>query len=305
MADERAGTLDTVEAMARPDGRRHALGVGLVLAAGTLWSVAGPLVRAVEHADVWQILFFKSLWMVVTLTLAMAARHRGRLIAEALAGGRWTLIGGVCLGGSSTFWILSITSTTVANTLLVQAATPLIAALMAWAVLGERVARSTRVAMALALAGVGVMVGDGALDGRLFGNVAAILAVLCFAGFAVALRGGRAGDMTASLCLGGLIAMAVAWIAAGDLAVSPRDHGLCFLMGSIETGLGLLLFALGSRWVPAGELVLLAMVEVFLGPLIVWLIFAEVPSAGTLIGGALVIAAIVGQAIVVLRRGEA
>ena len=294
--------MTVAEDVARGEARRHAIGVALVIAAGTLWSVAGPLVRAIEHAGVWQVLFYKSLWMVVTLGAAMIVRYRRRALGMALAGGRWTAIAGLCLAGSSTFWILSITSTTVANTLLVQAATPLVAAMMAWLILGERVDRSTRGAMAVALAGVVVMVGDGALDGRAFGNVAAIAAVLCFAAFAVALRAGRGADMTAALCLGGLLAMAVAWPLAGTLDMDARDHALCFAMGSLETGLGLWLFTLGSRWVPAGELVLLAMVEVFVGPLIVWWLFGEVPSVGTLAGGALVVAAIVGQAIVALRR---
>jgi len=288
---------------ATPSDSRHGFGIAMVLGAGMIWSVAGPLVRAVDTASVWPILFYKSLWMVVTLGLAMAVRHRRRLWAELIGGWRWTLAGGVCLAGSSTFWILSITNTTVANTLLVQAATPLVAALMAWVLLGEWVARSTRLAMGVALAGVGIMVGDGALDHRLFGNVAAILAVICFAAFSVSLRAGRAGDMTASLCLGGLIAMTISATCATDgLAISLHDHVVCFIMGSVETGLGLLMYTIGARHVPAAELALLVMAEVFFGPLLTWLLFGETPSAGTLLGGVLVITAIAAEAVQALRR---
>lgn len=275
----------------------------LVVAAGTIWSVAGPLVRAIEAADVWQILFFKSLWMTVTLGGAFLVRHRAGSMVVLRASGRWVLIGGLCIAGGSSGWILSITTTTVANTLLLQAAGPFVAALLAWAVLGERTGASTWVAMTVAMAGVAVMVGDGALDGRLFGNVAGLGAVIAFGGFAVSLRAARLFDMTPALCLGGFIAMAVAAGMADDLAIGLYDHALCFVMGSLETGLGLMLFTIGARYVPAGELVLLSLIEVFLGPLIVWAIFGEVPALGTLAGGALIIAAIAGQARRALGRG--
>ncbi|MGH6720045.1 MAG: DMT family transporter, partial [Alphaproteobacteria bacterium] len=192
----------------------------------------------------------------------------------------------------------------VANTLLLQAATPMVAALLAFALLRERVARATWAAMVVALMGVAVMVGDGALDGRLFGNVAGLGAVLSFAAFAVVLRAGRDADLTAALCLGGLIAAAVAAVMADDLSLTGRDHALTFLMGAVETGLGLILFTLGARYVPAGELVLLTMVEVFFGPLLVWWLFGEVPALGTLAGGALVVVAVGGQAITGLRRAR-
>ncbi|MGH6719956.1 MAG: EamA family transporter, partial [Alphaproteobacteria bacterium] len=108
--------------------RRHALGVGLVLGAGFLWSSAGPLVRAVERADVWQILFYKSLWMTAAVFVWLAWRYRRTLATVVRRGGRLTLLGALFLTGANVGWLLSITNTSVANTLLLQAATPMVAA---------------------------------------------------------------------------------------------------------------------------------------------------------------------------------
>jgi len=289
-------------ALADSGARRHALGVGLVLGAGLLWSSAGPLVRAIEQADVWQILFYKSLWMTAAVFAWLVWRHRLALGVLAWRGGRLTVLGALCLIGSNVGWLLSITNTSVANTLLLQAATPMVDALLAFAILGERVARVTWAAMIVALIGVAVMVGDGALGGRLFGNVAGLGAVLSFAAFAVVLRAGRDTDLTVALCLAGVGAAAFAWTMADSLDLTARDHALCFVMGTAETGLGLVLFTLGARYVPAGELVLLTLLEVFIGPVLVWLLFGEVPALGTLAGGALVVVAVGGQTVIGLRR---
>jgi drug/metabolite transporter (DMT)-like permease len=278
-----------------------------VLGAGAIWSTSGPLIRAIEGADVWQVLFFKMLWFHATLTAVLIVRHRREVWRVAAANLRWTVLAALCLVVSNVGWILSVTTTTVANTLLLQAASPLAAALLARAFLGERVGRATALAMAVAVGGIVVMIGDGALGGRLFGNVAGVVAMLGFSAFAVALRAGRMADSTTSLWLGSAIAVAIAWAMAPDLDLSLRDHVLCFLMGAPETGLGLILFTLGARHVPAAELMLLTLIEIALGPLFVWVLFAEVPAAGTLAGGTLIVAAILGQAWASARgpRGQA
>jgi drug/metabolite transporter (DMT)-like permease len=157
--------------------------------------------------------------------------------------------------------------------------------------------------MAVAIGGILVMVGDGALGGRLFGNIAGVVAMLGFSAFAVTLRAGRMADSTTALWLGSAIAVAIAWVMAPDLDLSLRDHVLCFLMGAPETGVGLILFTLGARHVPAAELMLLTLIEIALGPVFVWVLFGEVPGLGTLAGGGLVVAAIVGQAAAAMRKG--
>ena len=160
--------------------------------------------------------------------------------------------------------------------------------------------------MSAALAGVAVMVGEGFATGSPFGNLSALLAALGFAGFTVALRRGKTRDMLPSVCLAAVFTALVAGVmvsaGAGGFAISARDLGLCAVMGAVQIGAGLTIYTAGSRHVPAAELALLSLSEVVLGPIWVWLGVGEVPSLATVIGGAVVLGAIVGHAASGLRR---
>ena len=138
--------------------------------------------------------------------------------------------------------------------------------------------------------------------GAVVGNIVAIIAVLGFAGFAVALRWGRQTDMLPLACLAGIFTAMVAAAMAESYAYSLYDIGVCALMGVVQVGAGMILFTLGSRYVPAAELALLSLTEVVLAPLWVWLWIGEAPRLWTLAGGAVVFAAIAGQALSGMRR---
>ena len=156
--------------------------------------------------------------------------------------------------------------------------------------------------MVLAIAGVAVMVGGGIGAGALTGNLMALLSVVGFAGFAVAMRWGRRTDMLALVCLAGVFTAVVAGAMADGYAYSGRDLGVCIFMGVVQVGAGMMLFTMGSRHVPAAELALLMLTEVVLGPIWVWLLLGEVPRLVTLAGGAVVLAAIIGHALTGIRR---
>jgi drug/metabolite transporter (DMT)-like permease len=145
------------------------------------------------------------------------------------------------------------------------------------------------------------MVGGGIAAGAWFGNLMALVTVVGSAGFMVALRRGRDGDMLPAVLWAGLLAAAVAAAMAPDLAISLRDVTLSAAMGAAITG-GMLLFTIGARTVPSAELALLALTEVVLAPIWVWLAYAEVPAVLTLLGGGLVLAALVGRALSGIRR---
>ncbi len=222
------------------------------------------------------------------------------------AAGGAGIVAALSLAGGFTCFIFSITNTTVANTLFMLSAGPFIAAILARGLLGERVGRNTWMAMAVAATGIAVMVGDGIAGGGLFGDLTGLGAATGFAAFAVALRRGQAGDMMPSICLAGLFGAAAAGlmaVAGGDgLAVSSRDLGICLAYGGFAIAGSLIVYTVGSRHVPAAELMLFALTEVVLGPVWVWLAFAEAPGSATLVGGAILMAAITGQALSGIRR---
>jgi drug/metabolite transporter, DME family len=285
-------------------------GVALVALAGVFWSIGGILMRWIEAADAWQIILYRSLALALTLTLIVALRHRGRLPAAFAAAGWNGVLAGACLSGGFISYVLALEQTTVANAVFMLGTAPFCAALLGRWCLGEAVRPQTWLAIGVALAGIAVIVAGSLVIGTLAGNLLAFGASLSFAGFNVLLRRGRDTDMLPCVVVAGAVAALIALpVVAGthpDLAsafaLSARDLLLCLIMGAVQVGLGLAVFTLGARHVSAVELALLAMTELFLAPLWVWLGVGEVPSAWTLTGGAIVMAAITFQALSGVRR---
>jgi DME family drug/metabolite transporter len=277
-------------------------GVLMVMAAGALWSLSGLLVRSMEAAGAWQILFVRSTTVALTVLAVLLWRYRGDCLGKIRAAGGLAVLAGALLGVGFCGFIFALMHTTVANAVFMLSATPFLTAVLGWLLLGEAIRRATWLAMAAALIGVGVMVGGGILAGAWFGNLMVLLATAGFAGFAMALRRGRANDMLPAVLWAGLLSALVAGAMAPDLAMTVRDVTLSAFMGVALITAGLMLFTAGSRTVPSAELALLSLTEVVLGPLWVWLAYAEVPRAETFVGGAIVLAAIVGRALTGMRR---
>jgi len=293
----------TAQASAAPgEGPGYLRGVVMVMAAGGFWSLGGPLVRSLEAAGEWQVLFVRSSAVVVSVLLALAWRYRAGWPGQVRRAGGLALLAGLALGGAFCGFIFALMHTTVANAVFVLSAAPFLTAVLGWLVLGEAIRRGTWLAMGAALAGVAVMVAGGIAAGALFGNLMALLAMAGFSGFAVALRLGRGGDMLPAVLWAGLAAALLAAVMAPDLEMTARDVVLCAVMGVVQITAGMLLFTAGSRSVPAAELALLSLTEVVLGPIWVWLLVGEVPRLETLAGGAVVLAAIVGRALSGMRR---
>ncbi len=289
--------------------RLYARGVVLVLLAGVAWSTAGLVIRLMEQAGGWQIVFWRSAAMVPTLLLFIALRNRGEVAAAFWRAGWNASVGGLCLAFAFAGFVFALLHTTVANVLFILSAAPLLAAVLGWLILGEPVRRATWTAMIGAVVGVGVMVAGSLERGALLGNLIALLTTFGFAGFTIALRRGRDVDMLPAVCWAGAFSMLIAALAIlmtgpalDGFRVSGHDLALCFSLGIVQLSLGLVLYTFGSRHVPAAELALLAMTEVVLGPIWVWLGVGETPSMATLAGGAVVLAAVVFQAIGGARR---
>lgn len=278
----------------------------LVLLSGAGMSLGGPFIRSIQEANEWQILFWRSLGIIAVLLVYIVLRGKSGLFHTFRAAGAKSVIAGLFLATGFTCFVFSITHTTVANTLFMLSAAPFVTAALSRVLLGEDVTRGTWVAMLGAAAGIAIMVGEGLAVGDLFGNLMAFAAAVAFAGFSIALRSGRAVDMMPATCLAGLFSAigSAAIIAAtgGGFVVPALDIGLCVTYGVVSVGGSLIVYTLGSRHVSAAELTLLSLTEVILGPLWVWLAFAETPSGLTLLGGVILLAAIAGRAATGIRR---
>ncbi len=280
-------------------------GVVLVLLAGTLWSIGGIVVRLIVEATAWQIVFYRSLTLGLTLTLVILVRYRGAFWKALRTAGVTAVVAGLCLSMGFICWIFALMYTTVANALFLLTTQPFITTLLALVILRERVLRITWLTMSLAIVGVVVMLSESLSLGTLAGNLLALGAALALSSFTVALRKGKGTDMFPAAWWAGAFATVMAAImlqaSSQTLSVGVWDLGMCTFMGVVQSGFGLMRYTTGSRYLPAAELALLSLTEVILGPIWVWLGVGEVPSLWTLAGGVIMLAAVVWRALYEVR----
>lgn len=281
---------------------RYQLALGYVLLSATLNSFGGLFVRSVESASIYQVIFYRSLGLTVAVTLALVIVNKRAMIKEFLSIGPWGIAGGLLYCDATIFFVLSLSHTTIANTLFVLSAVPFFTAFLGWIFIREPVSLATWCAMLVAASGIAIMLGDGWLTGQVFGNVLAVASAFCFSGFIVVLRAKRATDMMPTICIGSAIAaLGGASMARFDFAVVPADLILCVVWGAVFSCLALILLITGSRYLRGADLTVLVLLEYILGPIWVWLAIGEIPTTLTLVGGSLVLLAVVGRALIGFR----
>ncbi len=287
---------------------RLTAGTGMVLVffAGVLWSTVGIGIRLIETASVWQILLYRSASLGLFLSVVIWMRTGQGPLGPVRKMGGAGVVCGLALVAAYSGGIFAIQATSVANAMLLFASAPFMAAILGWMVLGERVRPATWGAICVAMVGIAVMVGDQLGAGSMRGNLAALGSALGFAVFTVALRRGRSNDMMPAVFLSGIFGVAITLcicLSLGLPLVLPvQDAGISVSMGVFQVGAGLVLYTLGSRVVAAVELTLLSLAEVILGPFWVWLLLGEAVGTNTVIGGAILLTAILGNAMLGIRR---
>lgn len=284
---------------------RYGQGVALVLAAGSLWSLMGLGLRQIEAASVWQILFWRSIGMVPVLLAFIWWRSGGKPLTAIRRIGLAGVIGGVGLVFAFSGAIFAIQTTTIANAVFLFTASPFVAAILGWIILGERVKPGTWAAIALAVFGMYLMVREGLAIGAVQGNIAALLSAAGFGAFSVALRWGRVADMLPVSMLGGVFSILAAGAVLGvqglPIVASLWDMGISAGIGALILALGMVMYTLGSRVIPAAELTLLSLIEVLLAPAWVFLLLGETASSATFIGGGVLLAAVALNAVLGAR----
>jgi len=284
----------------------HKHGLLFVFAAGILWSTVGLGIRMIEDAVVWQILLYRSISMSLFLYMVIRLRSGESPFLQIRRIGLPAVVAGLSLVAAYSGGIYAIQNTSVANAMLLFATAPFMAAVLGWLVLREPVRAATWIAIAVALGGILIMVSDKTGDVAVQGSLAALGSALGFAVFTVALRWRRRGEMLPSVFLSGLFAIVITFgicqFLKLSVVLSLQDGGVAMGMGVFQVGAGLILYTLGSRSLPAAELALLSLAEVLLGPLWVWLFLNETASLNTLVGGAVLLIAIAGNAVSGKRR---
>lgn len=299
-----APTLQQNGATPLSSSRDERKGSLLVFLSALMWSFGGAIARFIDTPDSWTVIFWRSIWAAAFLIGFMLWRDGGRGMLKLFRGmGLPGLAVGTCFATASTAFVVALAYTTVANILLMQAGVPLLAALFAWALFGEKVSLATWAAIAAVIAGIAIMVSESfhaAISP--IGDGLALLIALSLAIATVITRRYANVRMTPATCFGAVLAAVVAAFQASGFEVSGHDMGFLFAFGVINLGLGLAFFATGARLVPAAVAALLGTFEPLLGPIWVWLIHAEVPSARTIAGGTVVFVALLVHIAMEFRR---
>jgi drug/metabolite transporter (DMT)-like permease len=271
----------------------HRKGVLLMVSAALCWSLSGILVRNVSVTNPWEIVFWRSAFMTLFMVLVLARWHGTAAFAKVRSVGRAGMLSGSLLASMFFFFILSLTRTTVANTMVLTSVAPLFVALFGWWFLRERIAPRTWVAMIAALAGIALMFADSLGGGGTAGNLLALCVPLAFGLNVSVLRRMHASvDMVPAVLIAGIISSLVALPLAWPFSATPHDLLFLSALGFLQLGMGCLLMTLATRHLAAAEIGLYSLIENVAAPLWVWVGIGERPGALALAGGAVVISAI-------------
>ena len=274
-----------------------------MLGATLCWATAGVLVRNMEVTDGWKITFWRSFFMTVFMLLVLTYRHGSGGIWQRIRAMGWPgVLSGMLFAGMMISFILALSLTTVANTLVVGSISPFMAAVCGYLFLGEKVAPRTWFAMTIAIGGIVIMFFDALSGTGWAGNLIALCIPIGFGANVVLLRKHRhAVDMMPAVLLAGIFSTLVALPFALPLTVSVADLGLISVMGVLQLAIGLLLMLAAVPYLASAEIGLLSILEIVFGTLSVWLFIGEQPSQAALVGGGMVVAALIVNEIAGLR----
>ena len=282
--------------------RRYSFGVTLVIIGGLFLSLSGILLRNVEAASGWQILFYRGFAFSATLFLLLLLKYRKNTFQVFRDIGRPGIWAGTVLGLGSICYVFAILTTTVANAVFIIGSAPLVTAFVGWLILGEKTSRFGIVAMLVSLGGIGLMFADGLIEGRWFGNVAALAVVASFVVYLLIIRNRRHVDMLPATCIGGLVMSIVSGFFVESFSISNHDLVIALLMGCVQFGIGFWCFTVATRYIMASEVALFALSESILSPIWVWIGVGEKPSVLTLFGSGIVLVSVTAYCIAGIRQ---
>ncbi len=269
----------------------HRLGFAFVTASAVAWSLGGLFTRSI-HVDGWTMLAWRGIFGALGLALLMPflPERRAWPMLRSMGWVCWLFV--VQSAAGMIFYLSALQHTSVANVAVIYATAPFLAAALGWWALREKPTSSAMLASLVALAGVAVMVGFGGRGGML-GDALAFGMTATMAVTMVVARNFPEVPILLTACLSSLLSGVLCWPMGSPLAVGGHDLWLLALFGIVNFVIGLPLFTMGARRLPPIETALIGALDAPLAPLWVWLAFRETPSRSTLIGGAVVFAAVV------------
>ena len=281
----------------------YLLGFFLVVLSGLIWSFGAPLVRLLEDADSYrlQYLLYRGLIITSVILIFILFREGRNFFHTFRRIDSWSLIGSLVMSVTFFGWIYALTTTTVAITLLMLAVSPVLSAFLGYLVLGERLSRSTLLNMLIVAIGITIMVWDTDKSTTILGVIYGFFVALGFSIYTITIRKNPEVPKLLTPALAGFFCMiwaSILILVTGSSFEMPSVNIGISMTHGLVVGLGLILYGLGAKYLPSGELVMLSLLEVVLGIFWAWLPalgINEVPTRNTLIGGLAILVAIILQ----------
>ena len=265
----------------------------LLLFGGFCLSWGGFIVRSFQEANVWQILFLRSFFFIIALSLFLTLTYKNRVIKIIKDSGFPGILGGFVMSFSFVAFIIAMNNTTVANVVFIISTQTMFLAIFGFFYLKEKVSLIGSSSIFLAMSGILIMVGDSISTGSLFGNLVALVIPINFAIYVMIIRKNSNLDMVPAMLYSGIFSLIYGAILSKSFEFTSHDLFMGFLLGVPQLALGFICITIGSRTTASATVGLLMLMETLCGPLWVWLFLNEIPPISVFIGGLVIISAII------------
>ena len=265
----------------------------LLLLGGFCLSWGGLIVRSFQEANVWQILFLRSFFFIVALVLFLSLTYKNKTIKVIKDSGVPGILGGFVMSFSFVAFVIAMNNTTVANVVFIISTQTMFLAIFGFFYLKEKVSLIGSSSIFLAMSGILIMVGDSISTGSLFGNLVALVIPINFAIYVMIIRKNSNLDMVPAMLYSGIFSLIYGAILSKSFEFTSHDLFMGFLLGVPQLALGFICITIGSRTTASATVGLLMLMETLCGPLWVWLFLNEIPPVSVLIGGLVIISAII------------
>ncbi len=258
-------------------------------------SFGGLIVKSFEGATLWQILFWRSIFFSLTVLTFLILTYKKDTFKAFYKSGLPGLIGGIVLSFGFCGYVFAMYNTTVANTNFIISLQILFLAIFGYFFLKEKISAITLASIILAMSGVFLMVGNSLTPGELSGNLAAFSMPITFAVLIIIVRKFPNVDMVPAQLVAGVCSCIIGYLLSTKIMISSHDIFLGFLAGFFQVGFGFIFITIGARTTPSAMVGIIMLSESVLGPLWAFLFVSERPSMFGLIGGAIILFAVLLQ----------
>jgi len=279
----------------------------LVIFGAICLSFGGIIVKSFEGANLWQILFWRQFFFIIVVALYLIITYKKNFFKIFYQSGIPGLIAGLFLGFGFASYVFAMYYTTVANTLFIITTETIFLAFFGYIFLKEKINLVTFISILLGMSGVLLIVGSSLsiqTNEQFFGNIIAFIMPISFAVLIVVVRKYPKTDMVPAQFTAGVMAALIGFLVAGNISVSLHDLFLGFLAGTFQIGFGFILITIGSQKTPAAVVGVLMLTEAVLGPIWAWLFINEIPPISVIIGGGIIILAILFEFILSKKKNS-